>query len=79
MATNRRAEPPAGAAGRRQLGDEELMQLIAGGDPRAFEVIYERHCTAAFSLAYRICGVRSMRRGGDPGGVSRDLAQRRAL
>jgi RNA polymerase sigma-70 factor, ECF subfamily len=35
------------------------MQLIAGGDPRAFEVVYERHATAAFSLAYRICGVRA--------------------
>ena len=35
------------------------MQLVAGGDPRAFEVVYERHCTAAFSLAYRICGVRA--------------------
>jgi len=35
------------------------MQLVAGGDPRAFEVIYERHCTAVFSLAYRICGVRA--------------------
>lgn len=33
------------------------MQLVAGGDARAFEVIYERHATAAFSLAYRICGV----------------------
>jgi RNA polymerase sigma-70 factor, ECF subfamily len=35
------------------------MQLVAGGDPRAFETIYERHCTAVFSLAYRICGVRT--------------------
>lgn len=35
------------------------MRLIARGDPRAFEVVYERHCTAAFSLAYRICGVRA--------------------
>ena len=35
------------------------MQLVAGGDPRAFEVIYERHATAVFSLAYRICGVRA--------------------
>ncbi len=42
-----------------QLGDDELMQLIACGDPRAFEVIYERHSTAAFSLACRICGVRA--------------------
>jgi RNA polymerase sigma-70 factor, ECF subfamily len=36
------------------------MQLVVTGDARAFEVIYERHCTAAFSLAYRICGVRAM-------------------
>lgn len=35
------------------------MQLVASGDARAFEVIYERHCTAVFSLAYRICGVRA--------------------
>lgn len=35
------------------------MQLVARGDPRAFEVVYERHCTAAFSLAYRICGARA--------------------
>jgi RNA polymerase sigma-70 factor, ECF subfamily len=41
----------------RQLADEDLMQLVAGGNAWAFEVIYERHCTAVFSLAYRICGV----------------------
>jgi RNA polymerase sigma-70 factor (ECF subfamily) len=41
-----------------QLGDEDLMQLVAGGDARAFEMIYDRHCTAVFSLAYRICGVK---------------------
>jgi len=35
------------------------MQLVAGGDARAFEVVYERHCTAVFSLAYRICGARA--------------------
>ncbi len=35
------------------------MQLIAGGDAQAFEVVYERHATAAFSLAYRICGVQA--------------------
>jgi RNA polymerase sigma-70 factor (ECF subfamily) len=35
------------------------MQLVAGGDSSAFEVVYERHCTAVFSLAYRICGVRT--------------------
>lgn len=33
------------------------MQLVAGGDARAFEIVYERHATAVFSLAYRICGV----------------------
>ena len=43
----------------RQLADEDLMQLVAGGDAQAFEVIYERHCTAVFSLAYRISGVRT--------------------
>jgi RNA polymerase sigma-70 factor, ECF subfamily len=46
-------------AGLRQLGDEDLMRLVARGDARAFEVIYERHSTAVFSLAYRICGVRA--------------------
>jgi RNA polymerase sigma-70 factor (ECF subfamily) len=59
MATERRkVRSPSDDAVLRQLGDEDLMQLVAGGDPRAFEVIYERHCTAVFSLAYRICGVR---------------------
>lgn len=33
------------------------MALVAGGDARAFEVVYERHSTAVFSLAYRISGV----------------------
>ena len=34
------------------------MDLVAGGDPRAFEAIYDRHGGAAFSLAYRIAGDR---------------------
>ena len=34
------------------------MPLVARGEARAFEVIYERHGTAVFSLAYRICGIR---------------------
>jgi RNA polymerase sigma-70 factor (ECF subfamily) len=60
MATERRkVRSPSDQAALRQLGDEDLMQLVAGGDPRAFELIYERHCTAVFSLAYRICGVRA--------------------
>jgi RNA polymerase sigma-70 factor (ECF subfamily) len=43
----------------RQLADEELMQIVPRGDRRAFEVVYERHAAAAFSLAYRMCGTRS--------------------
>jgi RNA polymerase sigma-70 factor (ECF subfamily) len=60
MATHRRQlRAPSDLASLRQLADEDLMQLVAGGDAQAFEVIYERHCTAVFSLAYRISGVRS--------------------
>jgi RNA polymerase sigma-70 factor (ECF subfamily) len=41
-----------------RLADEELMDLLVAGDPRAFEAIYDRHGKAAFSLAYRIAGSR---------------------
>jgi RNA polymerase sigma-70 factor (ECF subfamily) len=41
-----------------QLADEELMQLVRRGDASAFEAVYERHATAAFSLAYRMTGSR---------------------
>src|ERR1019366_695265 len=50
----------------RKLADEELMQLVAANDADAFEVVLERHADAAFSLAYRICGRRS---------VAEDVAQ----
>jgi RNA polymerase sigma-70 factor (ECF subfamily) len=40
----------------RTLADEDLMQLVRRSDPRAFEVVYERHSGAAFSLAYRMVG-----------------------
>jgi RNA polymerase sigma-70 factor, ECF subfamily len=50
----------------RRLADEELMGLVAGNDAEAFEVVLERHSDAAFSLAYRICGRRS---------VAEDVAQ----
>jgi RNA polymerase sigma-70 factor, ECF subfamily len=43
----------------RSLADEDVMQLVRRGDSRAFEVIYERHSGAAFSLAYRMMGTRS--------------------
>jgi RNA polymerase sigma-70 factor (ECF subfamily) len=60
MATHRQKHRSStGQASLRQLADEDLMQLVAGGDANAFEVVYERHCTAVFSLAYRICGVRT--------------------
>ncbi|MGI8411287.1 MAG: RNA polymerase sigma factor [Solirubrobacteraceae bacterium] len=36
------------------------MQLVRDGDARAFEVIFDRHAGAAFSLAYRMCGRRTM-------------------
>jgi RNA polymerase sigma-70 factor (ECF subfamily) len=34
------------------------MHLVQQGDPRAFEVVYDRHGGAAFSLAYRMVGDR---------------------
>jgi RNA polymerase sigma-70 factor (ECF subfamily) len=43
-----------------ELADEELMALVHGGEPRAFDVIFDRHAGAAFSLAYRMCGRRAM-------------------
>ena len=44
----------------RVLADEELMHLVRAGEARAFEVIFDRHGDAAFSLAYRMCGRRAM-------------------
>jgi RNA polymerase sigma-70 factor (ECF subfamily) len=44
----------------RALADEDLMQLVRDGDARAFEVVFDRHAEAAFSLAYRMCGRRAM-------------------
>jgi RNA polymerase sigma-70 factor, ECF subfamily len=41
------------------LADEEVMQLVQQADPRAFELLYDRHGGAAFSLAYRMTGDRS--------------------
>jgi RNA polymerase sigma-70 factor, ECF subfamily len=50
----------------RSLADEDLMQLVRRGNALAFEVIYERHSQAAFSLAYRMAGTR---------GVAEDVVQ----
>jgi RNA polymerase sigma-70 factor, ECF subfamily len=52
------AGPSAGALS--VLADEELMQLVYRGQAEAFEVIYDRHADAAFSLAYRMCGQRAL-------------------
>jgi RNA polymerase sigma-70 factor (ECF subfamily) len=43
----------------RTLADEDLMQLVRRNDARAFEIVYDRHSTAAFSLAYRMVGSRN--------------------
>ena len=40
------------------LADEELMHLVQSGNARAFELLYDRHGGAAFSLAYRMVGNR---------------------
>jgi RNA polymerase sigma-70 factor (ECF subfamily) len=42
-----------------RLADEDLMPLVARQDPLAFEVFYDRHAGAAYSLAYRIVGGRT--------------------
>jgi len=49
-----------GRATLRNLADEEVMARFQEGDARAFEVIFDRHAAAAFSLAYRICGRRAI-------------------
>jgi RNA polymerase sigma-70 factor, ECF subfamily len=50
----------------RSLADEDLMQLVRRGQADAFELVYERHSQAAFSLAYRMAGSR---------GVAEDVVQ----
>jgi len=40
------------------LADEEVMRLVQEGNPRAFELLYDRHGGAAFALAYRMVGDR---------------------
>jgi RNA polymerase sigma-70 factor (ECF subfamily) len=44
----------------RTLADEDLMTLVRAGEARAFEVIFDRHAGPAFSLAYRMCGRRTL-------------------
>lgn len=42
-----------------RLADEELMAVVDRKDAAAFEVLYDRHGGAAYSLAYRIVGDRT--------------------
>ncbi len=55
-----RSSGESSASGLSVLADEELMQLVYRGQAAAFEVIYDRHADAAFSLAYRMCGQRAL-------------------
>jgi RNA polymerase sigma-70 factor, ECF subfamily len=41
-----------------RLADEDLMPLVQRKDALAFELLYDRHGGAAYSLAYRIVGDR---------------------
>ena len=43
-----------------RLADEDLMPLVERKDPAAFEIVYDRHGGAAYSLAYRIVGDRQV-------------------
>ena len=40
------------------LADEDLISLVAQGDPDAFATLYDRHSRPAYSLAYRMMGER---------------------
>jgi RNA polymerase sigma-70 factor (ECF subfamily) len=51
--------PPVRREKAERLADEELMPWIAEKDPEAFEVFYDRHGGAGYSLAYRILGDRT--------------------
>jgi len=53
---------PRRAGGRdlRLLADEDLIQHARDGEPSAFGAIFDRHAAAAFSLAYRMCGRRTL-------------------
>ncbi len=49
---------PAKARELHRFADEELMHLVEEGSATAFEIVYDRHGAAAYSLAYRMVGNR---------------------
>jgi len=52
VALSRSTTPsPAG-----ELSDVALVRLVADGDPRALEQLYDRYCRPAYTLARRITG-----------------------
>src|SRR5258708_4571893 len=51
--------PPVRREKAERLADEEVMPGIAKRAPEAFEVFYDRHGGAGYSLAYRILGDRT--------------------
>src|ERR1700761_3262811 len=51
--------PPVRRDRAERLADEEFMPWIGRKDAEAFEVFYDRHGGASFSLAYRILGDRT--------------------
>lgn len=59
MARYKRSAEAASVALQR-LADEDLMQLVRENDPAAFAVVYERHASVAFSLAFRMCGMQGL-------------------
>src|SRR6202161_1807493 len=59
MARYKRSVETASASLHR-LADEDLMQLVAENDSAAFGILYDRHSTVAFSLAFRMCGKRAI-------------------
>jgi RNA polymerase sigma-70 factor (ECF subfamily) len=42
-----------------RLADEELMREVSNMNSTAFEIIYDRHSNAVYSLSYRIVGTAS--------------------
>jgi RNA polymerase sigma-70 factor (ECF subfamily) len=51
-------DPPLDIDALQRLADEDLVPLVERKDPAAFEIMYDRHGGAAYSLAYRIVGDR---------------------